>query len=1019
MLPPNLTAPQSPAQGASARRGRKAASFHSVHDLGAWMRNQPAVTQVVVIRTSDKDRAGFRVMFKAGIAMLPGDPDMLELGAVGAEIVTDAGARDRERPGAYELRRGSVPGGKGYALLGYVMVIGTTLVVLYLETARCADIPGATKDQTRNAFMEALCILLRHFRPQVCHTPLVSRVFRNMDFAGQLLRCLRDLRIRLVAEGSEIPLGRGDDELMTILRAWFASKEADGLVSRLGNIEIGLYLDGGWYLGEHLLPFTWRARSRTEVNALTGETVRVIEDTHQLEALAEARPLLHKFLRRAGQQATTRHQLGTLLGAGGVVSRAPRHAGKNVRLDSRPDTELAANAADTLLQERWLTAWEHGHYRRTIKLKADPRAAMPELADRVIDVDDELYLEIETLMPSPEGGWQVDELVAAVRTRLQADASRPASAGRKSKTGQQKPLNGLCQCTDLTSGVQYALTSLESGETYELRSRPTGQALDEHGVRTGWRKNDQWLCSISARLLHASVASAIREAVRGLEEQAAVLVLRPSTDVTSCPLVTKLARLRKDHQDAGARLEGIKQRRQTLEGKQQDGTLDVDEREALDELPGDEAKTREQRRAAAGRMQELKDELALQPEPEREAAQERQADAEFATIDLVAEGLARTGYRAPDALHELLARALRDFRVQPVSYDTAVTWTATLVVPLVAGGQAEFALQSDFPAPSSKRPPRRGDSNDTAGADAGEALSAVHARRAGPRRDQRPAGAARRCVTRQRAAPAGDRDAERRAGHQPRVALRGRGHAGRAAPGAALRPDRRRTAGGPLAAPDPRDLPRGRRVRPDVVHGPPPRGSPHHRLAGGARGRPLHRAAGLGGGAGRRCPVRPATGAVDKQARASACRRLVRAGTAARQGLRPRRSGEPLAAGVPAPGLHRTGQDGPSWRARADRDARDDQRLRPGWGRFSWAPRAGLAAGCPGCSTRSCRSTTSLRGPEAAGSRSPSRPARPGSGPGWHRTSCPGLRSMPPRRRVGAWTAETRRSPASTQTPSR
>ena len=242
-------APHLPTDAVPAQRGRKAASYSSVHDLGAWMRAQKAVTQVVVIRTSDKDKAGFKVMFKAGIAMLPDDPDMQQLAALGAQIVTDAGARDRQRLGAYELRRGSVPGGKGYALLGYVIVIGKTLVVLYLETARCADIPGATKDQTKNAFTEALCILLRHFRPQVCHTPLVSRVFRNMDFAGQLLRCLRDLRIRLIAEGSEIPLGRGDDELMAILRAWFSAKEADGLVSRLGNIELGMYLEGSWYLG--------------------------------------------------------------------------------------------------------------------------------------------------------------------------------------------------------------------------------------------------------------------------------------------------------------------------------------------------------------------------------------------------------------------------------------------------------------------------------------------------------------------------------------------------------------------------------------------------------------------------------------------------------------------------------------------------------------------------------------------------------------------------------------------------
>lgn len=170
------------------KRGRKPSTYASVADLTVWMKRQPPVCQVIVIRTSASDKGGFGPMFKAGIAMLPDHPDVQALGAIGAGIVTDAGAPERARLGAYELRRGSVPGGKGHALLGYALVIGSTLFILYLQTARCADIPGATRDQTRNAFTEALCILLRHFRPSTCYTPLVNRVFRNMDFAQQVLR---------------------------------------------------------------------------------------------------------------------------------------------------------------------------------------------------------------------------------------------------------------------------------------------------------------------------------------------------------------------------------------------------------------------------------------------------------------------------------------------------------------------------------------------------------------------------------------------------------------------------------------------------------------------------------------------------------------------------------------------------------------------------------------------------------------------------------------------------------------
>jgi hypothetical protein len=98
---------------ATVPRGRSLASYASVKDLGSWMRAQPAVTQVVVIRTSDQDKSGFSVMFDAGVAMLAHDPDVQALGALGARIVTDEGARDRVRLDAYEIRRGSVVGGVG------------------------------------------------------------------------------------------------------------------------------------------------------------------------------------------------------------------------------------------------------------------------------------------------------------------------------------------------------------------------------------------------------------------------------------------------------------------------------------------------------------------------------------------------------------------------------------------------------------------------------------------------------------------------------------------------------------------------------------------------------------------------------------------------------------------------------------------------------------------------------------------------------------------------------------------
>lgn len=675
--------------------------YAGVKDMAAWARSQLGIEQVVVVRTSDKSKAGFEAMFKAGVAMLPDDPDVQDLAALGPKIVTDDGAADRERLGAYEIRRGSVPGGVGYALLGYAFRIGRTLFVLYLETARCADIPGPTPDQTRNAFTEALIMLLRDLRPRVCFTPMISRVFRNTAFAGQLLRTLQSLRIRLVAGGEEVALTGAEGQLTALLKAWFSAQEADGVVSRLGDVELGMYLEGAWYLGQDVLPFTWRVPARVELNALTGEPIRVVDDKHQIEAVPAAALVLREFLDGAALSTRTRHELGTALGRAGVISRAPRHAGKNVRLDSRPHSNLAASAARTLLQERWLDAWQHGTYRRVIRLKSDPSKTMPALRDRLVDIDGQLCIEIETPMPAPEGGWGIsDATFEAVRERLRADAERTAST-RASRSGQQKPLNGLADWID-ADRQHWALTSIQHGSAYELRTRPAAQSDDRASRAAAWTIKDRWVATIDPAALHQSVGSAMVAAVAGLEDQTVPLSLsQPPAEHPRDRAAEDLEQARTALCNAEARIKALKDERRALSGRAH-GTLTADEQELLDELPADEAEARQARREAAALVETLSA-AASAALRVVDVPPDETASADVGTVELLAAALIRTDYRAPDSLNRLLHRVLRDLRVQQVAHGTAVTWTATLVVPLTDNREASLELSSAAPIPSRRR----------------------------------------------------------------------------------------------------------------------------------------------------------------------------------------------------------------------------------------------------------------------------------------------------------------------------
>ena len=391
------------------RTTRKRPTLANVMMLADWLATHASgVRAVGCIRTSDTSSKNFATMFDLGTRMRTDDPDFAKLRKIGVELVQQGGEELRRERGV--LRTPSRLGRRRTRTRPARLLRRDRPDPLHPVHGDRAQGRPPRRDggPDPERFHRGAGDDPAHAAPGVLYTPLVSRVFRNMDFASQVTRTLRDLNIRLHAEGQDVVL-HGDEGITGLLKSWFSAREADAIVSRLDSIEKNIYADGDWYLGEHLLPFTWRLKSRIEIDALTGESRRVVVSKRDLEVVPGSAEVLRWFIREGAKRDVTNERLGVGLGQRGVRSRAPQHAPDYPTLDRLNNP---ANGASTLMAEKWRTAWRTGVYRRSIQLKADLRPTLPELSDRISEVEHEdgsvtLFLDVETVMPSPDGGWGI------------------------------------------------------------------------------------------------------------------------------------------------------------------------------------------------------------------------------------------------------------------------------------------------------------------------------------------------------------------------------------------------------------------------------------------------------------------------------------------------------------------------------------------------------------------------------------------------------------------------------------
>lgn len=653
-------------------------------------------------------------MFRAGVALAPKDPDVQVLAAAGHQIVMPEGAADRQRLGAMELRRGSVKDGFGTKLLGWCIPIGRTFFILILSSARSADLPGPTPDQSRNAFTEALCEVIREVQPERLYAPILTRLFRNIDFGGQVLRTLRQFDVQVWVEGKQLDFSGGDGALRGILETYFAARDAEDTVGRLQGIEADIYSDGGWYGASAFLPFTWRPRMVQRIDPLTGEPSMHVPDQRDIEVTPNSVPVFDNFIALLSQRHRTLDEIGRALGALGVRSRDPKSFAEPRLLT---DLSNPATAVATLIQPRWLDAWLSGEYRTAVKLRSDIRDGRPDLAELVStretkNGDEELWLDVTVPLPMPERGYW---LTGAQYARIMdvRRAPTPQRIGRAASTGDRRPLASLAQWDDPETGKQHRLATFDSSDAYSCLWRPLSEAYDAGGAPLGWKPEHKAnkLASVSAQPLHQSIGAQLIALAADLEDQVAPLTLPTAqAAATNAPLLRAEAALEAAREAVAkveARIKGIRRERQEARGRGDD-----DEVAALDEDAADAKNDLAQAKADVEKAEQaLKDAQKTAP------AAPATVTADLGSLELVGVALMRCGAKAPAALNDALALLLRDsLRVIPASTGLTVTWTATVTVPLVDGGEGTHEISSPEPVPgiafTVRRLDRRGKATD-------------------------------------------------------------------------------------------------------------------------------------------------------------------------------------------------------------------------------------------------------------------------------------------------------------------
>ena len=646
----------------------RAGEGNAVEELLGWLA-QHKFERIHVVRTSDTSKANFDAMRRMSL----GDRDddaVVWAYELGMDVVMSWGEPLRSLLGVFTVRRRHVPGGTGTALVGFLIPSpdGKTLFAFVLNSAATANVISldGRPENDRNAFTELLCLLVNEQRPAQLLTPLLTRLIRDMRWAGQVASALRRAGTRLIVNGVEQKLKKQNDEFVFSVLSGFATKERRDINERLGGIEGGIRHDGQWYGGEQMLPFTWRFAGEERVDPLTGEYRRVVPDKHLLECAPRAVDRLRILVDAALEQANSLADIATVLGKAGVTSRAPKYHNQMVTLDR---LRQPASAARSLLQIEWINAWRHGTYDVVTVVKEDALDVLPTDAEVTCGADGRYYLESSVSMPAPVGGWGItdEEWDRLLLLRLR---DTPQGIARRSPKDLLRPLCSLVQYED--GARQWRLATFHSGDSYEVLSRPLSAAFND-GNPVGWDHTTAAHvrhAMLPTSLTHAALGSAIREALERIEAGDVSVLLRSPSQQSVDPVAVAEAEERR--QRAG----------KALAAKQRVLELNVDP--DLSDMFEDEV------RAAERALREATIHLERLRRAERPAEGAASGVIHAAmTVEVVAAGLLRGDARLHPAFNQALFALFRgSARLRSAQHGSSWTFEATLHLPMRDGREA-------------------------------------------------------------------------------------------------------------------------------------------------------------------------------------------------------------------------------------------------------------------------------------------------------------------------------------------
>jgi len=481
-----------------------------IDQTGKVRANAPRLIEnLVVLRESGQyDKllmAGMIAQTCAKVKDLPGSD---ELAAAGVDIF--------ENPGLYgaTLKRS---GGSRIVLFNR----GGTLYFCSMGSASRED------SHDKNAFVTALIEVITTYRPNFVWTVAFTRLIRNSEYSGDLLKAMSENVEKLYCE-SDINPSSIEGKLQFNLFGMISATEREYIVRRHTAGRINQWRNNRWIPTFYPVGYTLDSDGR------------IIIDKDMEEKVRQMLPVL------ANNSLSATQKIKALGGIGITTQNMKRsHGPKATIANARNPSQVI----HTLME--WVNVYRSGKY--TLQW-ANPFPGVLEIGGVEVNLSQPNYFkngffEFEYQLPLPENGWADDQTLTALEL---VATSKEVITGASSHKNVG-PLSGLFHFTE----KNYEYATLGGHASYKLVRR----LKDPEREYSGWKYENSAklgkVATINRRVLHSSIAAGIISAVaNGVPANLDTARFLSTTELpTIDPAWGNLRKLNRDLIDANKELE--------------------------------------------------------------------------------------------------------------------------------------------------------------------------------------------------------------------------------------------------------------------------------------------------------------------------------------------------------------------------------------------------------------------------------------------------------------------------------